>query len=93
MPLKGWIFRFHLLIKVLLGNGRVTLWKAITFLCGYLSLCGVVSSLCLVVTSLCLVVTSLCLVVTSLCLVVTSLCLVVSSLCLVVCSLCGLFIM
>ena len=74
MPLKGWIFRCHLLIKALLGNGRVTLWKAITFLCGYLSLCGVVSSLCLVVTSLCLVVTSLCLVVTSLCLVVTSLC-------------------
>ena len=52
MPLKGWIFRFHLLIKVLLGNGRVTLWKAITFLCGYLSLCGVVSSLCGVVSSL-----------------------------------------
>ena len=78
----------------------VFIWKAITFLCGYLSLCGVVSSLCLVVTSLCLAVTSLCLVVTSLCLVVsslclvvTSLCLVVSSLCLVVTSLCGLFIM
>ena len=35
-------------------------WKAITFLCGYLSLSGVVTSLCLVVTSLCLVVTSLC---------------------------------
>ena len=64
MPLRGWIFRCHLLIKVLLGNCRVTLWKAITFLCGYLSLCGVVSSLCGVVSSLCLVVTSLCLVVT-----------------------------
>ena len=36
------------------------LWKAITFLCGYLSLCGVVSSWCGVVSSLCLVVTSPC---------------------------------
>ena len=36
------------------------LWKAITFLCGYLSLCGVVSSCCGVVSSLCLVVTSPC---------------------------------
>ena len=50
------------------------LWKAITFFCGYLSLCGVFSSLCGVVSSLCGVVTSLCLVFTSLCLVVTSIC-------------------
>ena len=38
-----------------------------TFLCSYLSSCGVVTSLCLLVSSLCLVVTSVCLVVTSLC--------------------------
>ena len=51
---------------------RRVIWKAITFLYGYLSLCGAVSSLRGVVTSLCLVVTSLCLVVTSLCLVFTT---------------------
>ena len=64
------------------------IWKAITFLCCYLSLRGVVSSLCGLVSSLCDLVSSLCLVVTSLCFVVTSLCFVVTSLCFVVTSLC-----
>lgn len=51
-------------------------WKAITFLCGCLSLFGVVSSLRVAVTSLCCVVYSLRVVVISLCFVVSSLCLV-----------------
>ena len=65
-----------------------SLWKAITVLCGCLSLFYVVSSLCVVVTSLRFVVSSLCLVVTSLRFVVSSLCLVVTSLRFVVSSLC-----
>ena len=58
---------------------RARAMESITFLCGYSSLCGVVTSLCLVVTSLCLVVTSLCAVVTSLCFEVSSLRLVMQS--------------
>ena len=49
-----------------MGLTKDIMWKTMTFLCSYLSLCGVVTSLCLVVSSLCLVVTSVCLVVTSL---------------------------
>ena len=38
--------------REIMGNGEEReLWKAITFLCGYSSLRGVVSSLCAVVTS------------------------------------------
>ena len=56
-----------------MGNGEEReLSKAITFLCGYSSLCGVVTSLCLVVTSSCAVVTSLCFEVSSLRLVMQS---------------------
>ena len=50
-----------------MGMTKDIIWKAMTFLCSYLSLYGVVTSFCLVVSSLCLVVTSVCLVVTSLC--------------------------
>ena len=50
-----------------MGLTKDIMWKAMTFLCSYLSLCGVVTSLCLTVSSLCLEVTSVCLVVTSLC--------------------------
>ena len=59
-----------------LGNALVLVWKAITFLCGFLSLFFVVSSLCVVVTTLCCVASSLCVVVTLLGFVVSSLCLV-----------------
>ena len=55
----------------IMGTGE-ELWKAITFLCGYSSLCGVVTSLCAVVTSLRLMVTSLCFEVSSLRLVMQS---------------------
>ena len=56
-----------------MGNSEERkLWKAITFLCGYSSLCGVVSSLCAIVTLLCAVVTSLCFEVSSLRLVMQS---------------------
>ena len=85
--------RRYATISVIKEAQERILWKAITFLCGYLLLCGVVYSLCGVVYSLCGGVSSLCGEVSSLCLVVTSLCLVVTSLYLVVTSLCGLFIM
>ena len=57
-------------------EGHRIVWKAITFLCGCLSLFGVVSSLRVAVISLCCVVYSLRVVVISLCFVVSSLCLV-----------------
>ena len=47
------------------SSGNASVWKAITVLCGCLSLFYVVSSLCVVVTSLHFVVSSLCLVMQS----------------------------
>ena len=35
-----------------MGMTKDITWKTMTFLCSYLSLCGVVTSLCLVVSSL-----------------------------------------
>ena len=35
-----------------MGMTKDIIWKTMTFLCSYLSLCGVVTSLCLVVSSL-----------------------------------------